>query len=125
MSLIVTLLPALMGIIDKFFPNAEDSNKAKSELIAKVMDMDTKQMEVNQQEAANQNLFVSGWRPGVAWMCVGMWSLYYVMALVVNPIMVFNGHTPLTLPDISVVENLLYALLGLGSLRTIEKLKLK
>jgi len=125
MSIIAAILPAVLSIIDKFLPDAEASNKLKSEMITKLLEADQKQIEVNQMEAANPNIFVSGWRPAVGWFCMIMWALYYIIALVVNPIVVYNGHVPITLPDISEMQNLLYALLGFGALRTVEKLKIK
>lgn len=125
MSILATVIPAIISIIDKFIPDAGASNKLKSELIGKLLDADQKQIDVNMMEAQNPNPFVSGWRPAVGWFCLFIWALYYTVALIINPIMVYSGHPSFILPDISIMENLLYALLGFGALRTVDKLKIK
>jgi hypothetical protein len=81
------------------------------------------QMAINLEEAKSDNLFKSGWRPAVGWVCViGLLYTYLF-----QPLLAWYGTAKgwgvppqLDLGDLIV---LLGGLLGLGTLRTTEKLK--
>lgn len=80
------------------------------------------QISVNLAEAANKSLWVSGWRPYVGWICGS--GLAY--ASIVQPLLVFlarlagNEVQPPEI-DTSVLIPVLLGILGLGGLRTYEK----
>ena len=75
------------------------------------------QTEVNKVEAAHRNIFVAGWRPFIGW--VG--GIGLANAFVLDPMLArFNIIGP-ELP-LSVMMELVFAMLGIGTLRTIEKL---
>lgn len=83
------------------------------------------QIEVNKIEAASENIFVSGWRPFVGW--TGGVGLAY--AAVVQPLLswfarVVCGYTG-TFPalDNELLWTVLLGILGLGSMRSFDKLK--
>lgn len=85
---------------------------------------DAAQMKVNEIEAANPSLFVSGWRPFVGWVCGTSMAYNYV----VTPFMqtwLDIAHTNVKIPvlDMSVMLPVLMGMLGLGGLRTYEHLK--
>lgn len=90
-----------------------------------MMSMLTSQLAINAKEAEHPSLFVAGWRPAVGWVCV--LALFYTAIL--EPFMRFvavvgfgyDGGFPIL--DKSLIDNLLIPLLGLGGLRTWEKLK--
>ena len=69
------------------------------------------QNRLNEIEAASGSLFKSGWRPAVGWVCV--MGLFYSALLA--PVMQW------ALPENDILTTLLFSLLGLGSLRTLEK----
>ena len=97
----------------EMFPNAEQRAKAATaiqDLVAKVAEQ---QSEINKVEAANANWFVSGWRPACGWLCVG--ALAY--ASVIAPAL----HLPPG--NTETLITLLFGMLGLGSMRTFEKVK--
>jgi hypothetical protein len=71
------------------------------------------QLKVNEAEAASANWFVAGWRPACGWLCVG--ALGY--STVVAPAL---GLPP---GDVSTLVSILFGMLGLGTLRTVEKIK--
>ena len=76
------------------------------------------QIQVNQTEAQHSNIFVAGWRPFVGWMSAV--SLGYVF--LVRPLLQQIFGAPM--PDLEIVEliALLSAMLGIGGMRTMEKL---
>lgn len=82
------------------------------------------QMDVNKTEAAHSSIFVAGWRPGAGWVCV--LGLFYTFFL--RPILEWASgfapgtHVPPEL-DMGDLITLLFGMLGIGGLRTFEKLK--
>ena len=85
---------------------------------------DTNQTQIDQAEAQNKSLFVAGWRPFIGWVC-GMAFAYHV---IVQPLLAFtiaNTGGNVKLPDFNIQEltTVLMGMLGLGGLRTIEKIK--
>tara|TARA_R110000782_G_scaffold33535_3_gene80771 strand:+ start:1521 stop:1919 length:399 start_codon:yes stop_codon:yes gene_type:complete len=75
------------------------------------------QMAINRQEAAHKSIFVAGWRPFIGWVC-GIGLLYNVL---LNPIL----SVWVTMPSVDPAQlyPVLMGMLGLGSLRTVEKIK--
>lgn len=88
---------------------------AKVDILAKI---DEAQNLINLENAKSTSFWQSGWRPTVAWLCVA--ALFW--AFIVSPvIMIFYP----TLPKLDMGEliTMLFGLLGLGTLRTVEKLR--
>lgn len=83
------------------------------------------QADINKVEAASTRLFVAGWRPFVGWVC-GL-SLAYKYMLHPFLILIFkvSGFDVSGLPEIddSTMTPILLGMLGLGGLRTWEKIK--
>lgn len=85
---------------------------------------DSQQIQINNIEAANNNLFISGWRPFCGWIC----SLALAYHAILQPFILFIfaifGKT-IQLPtfDNQTLTTVLFGLLGLTTARTIEKLK--
>lgn len=122
-------------ILDKVFPNPEDKAKAMLELeklkqsgelaqLAADTDLMKGQMEINKTEATSSNLFIAGWRPFIGWIC-GVALLYH---FILQPFFAFvlanTGHT-VVLPtfDIDSLYTILMGMLGLGVMRSVEKVK--
>jgi hypothetical protein len=79
---------------------------------------------INLVEAQSTSIFVSGWRPAVAWVCV----MGFLIHFIVNPVMLWAAQLlkyTFTAPslDIDSLMSLVVALLGLGAYRTIERVK--
>jgi len=127
-ALIPSLLPIVGEVLDRFFPNKEEKERAAREIEAKLTEhlakIDLAQLEVNKEEARSRNIFVAGWRPFVGWTC-GM-ALAYTYVL--QPILIFGlahfGYW-VDLPplDMSTMMPVLLGMLGLGGLRSFEKYK--
>ena len=82
------------------------------------------QARINEIEAQSSNLFVAGWRPAAGWCCVGGLAFEYLL----RPLIQWGlqiAKVAVTLPglDMNLMFPLLGALLGLGTLRGIEKIK--
>ena len=112
-AILPTALTLLAGILD----NLTGDDKRKAEEAMKLLEMAQGQakgqMEINKEEARSASLFVSGWRPAVGWVCVlglGIWAL-----AVWNP----GGPIPPSLGDVLV--ELVFAMLGVGALRSFDK----
>ena len=74
------------------------------------------QAEINKVEAQHRSIFVAGWRPFIGWVC-GVGLAYNFMGHPIASIWV----TEMPPIDTTGLYNLVLALLGLGSLRTVEK----
>jgi hypothetical protein len=81
------------------------------------------QISVNREEAKSASLFVSGWRPAMGWVCVLSFAYVFALGPVITQITSYFGN-PVSLPPID-INNMIYVLggmLGLGGLRTYEKI---
>lgn len=83
------------------------------------------QLAVNQAEAASPSVFKGGWRPAVGWTCaLAFFTQFVAMPLGTWFLSVFKGTVvPMPVLDMGVLMNLLLGMLGLGGLRTWEKIK--
>lgn len=129
------LIPAIAGIIDKLIPDAERANEAKlraielaqnGELAALDAEMRLAlgQMEVNKAEATT-DIFRGGWRPFAGWVC-GAGLAFEFLARPLLPWLVglFGADVaPLPSIDSDALMALLFGMLGLGGLRTIERVR--
>lgn len=119
------LVPLLGTILDKIFPNAEDAAKAKLELLKLEQEGAFRQLEINKTEASNSSIFVAGWRPFLGWVC----GIIFAYNFLLQPLLLFifaaSSHPIVNLPklDSGEVMTVLLGMLGLGGLRTVEKVK--
>jgi hypothetical protein len=82
------------------------------------------QLEINKVEAVNPSVFVSGARPYVMWIC----GIGLTMQFLVSPVLIWGsalfGKTLILPPlDMGTLITLLGGLLGLGAMRTVEKIQ--
>ncbi len=117
-------IAAGLKIVDKFISDPDAKIAAERELRQSLLEWDRGQQETNTAEAANRTLFVAGWRPWIGWVCGAAMAFQYV----VSPLVVWGaalaGHPiprPPTLDDM--LWELLFGMLGLGGLRTFEKIR--
>lgn len=135
MDPITILLGIGSKVIDKIWPDPVQRDAAKLELLKlqqsgelAQLTADTnlmiEQIKVNQAEAQNPSLFVSGWRPGVGWVCVAACGWNWIGLPVVKLALEIAGHQINLAPaDLTEMLPVLLGMLGLGGLRTIEKLQ--
>ena len=132
----LALIPAISELLDKIIPNPEEREKAKIELIKSeraadieqlrlALSADHMQAEINREEAKHPDIFVAGWRPFIGWVCGIAFSYHFVL----QPILAFiianlnNGKVSLPNFDMNELSTVLMGILGLGGLRTLEKIK--
>ena len=115
-------------LLDKVIPDKDAREKAQFELIKASQDQDFQlnlgQLKINEVEAANPSLFVSGWRPFVGWTCATSFALHFVIFPILNFFLVLNSYKEVVLSfDMTTLMTVLGGLLGIGGLRTYEKIK--
>jgi hypothetical protein len=115
-------------LIDRMWPDPAQAAAAKLELIKLQQSGDlaqmTGQLEINKVEAANANIFVSGWRPAIGWVCALALLYQYLVRPLAVAVFAAVGHPLPVMPGLD--ENLwqlMMAMLGMGGLRTFEKVQ--
>jgi len=121
MSIFESLISPISTIIDKFVPDADVRQKLAFD-IATLADNHAQEIALAQIklniEDAKGNWFQSSWRPLAGYVCVTGLAVNFL----ISPIAAgFDVIIPQA--DLSVMMPVLGGLLGIGSLRTYEKLK--
>ncbi|MBT7349731.1 hypothetical protein HN803_02955 [candidate division WWE3 bacterium] len=75
------------------------------------------QAEINRAEAKHRNIFVAGWRPFIGWVCGGALAYNFI----IYPILQVYTIKPLPALQTDTLLELTLAMLGMATLRTIEK----
>lgn len=121
---IADAVAAGLKVIDKFVPDPEAKAKAEEQLRSDLQAWDKTQTDVNAVEAAHENVFVSGWRPALGWTCAVAFAFIYVVGPMITWLSTMAGN-PIPLPSFNVdaLMGLTLGMLGLGGLRTYEKVK--
>lgn len=132
---LLDLLEPVVAIINKVIPDktaaaaAEASLRAQAaagqlqEDLASLQAVTTSQSDINKVEAASTSLFVAGWRPMIGWVCGLAFAFEFLLKPLVEWGSIIYGHS-ITLPGLdSTLTQLTYAMLGMGTLRTVEKFK--
>lgn len=78
---------------------------------------------INKAEAANPSVFVAGWRPAIGWVCGAACAWNWIaLPLVKVALAVASYKLALSPADITEMLPILMGMLGLGGLRTVEKI---
>lgn len=114
-------------LIDRFFPDQAQADAAKLELLKLQQSGElaqlTGQLEINKAEAATGSLFIGGWRPGSGWICnIGLAYTFIVQPLCAWVASIKGWPVPPAI-DTDTLIFLLCSLLGIGGLRSMEKIK--
>jgi hypothetical protein len=82
------------------------------------------QIDINKLEAASPSVFVAGWRPFIGWVCGSAFALHFVFLPILNWLAHLLGHAEIEIPfDMASLMTVLMGMLGLGGMRTFEKVK--
>ena len=114
---LTALIGPVSAILDKVIPDKDLREKLSHEIATMADRQMSAQIEVNKVEAAHKSLFVAGWRPAIGWIC-GLALLY---STIVSPILGIWFTVPAV--DTSLLTTVLMGMLGLGTLRTVEKIQ--
>jgi hypothetical protein len=115
-------------LIDKLWPDPAQRDAAKLELLrlqqtGELAQM-TAQTEINKVEAASSSLFVAGWRPFIGWVCGLGCAWNWIGLPIAKLIIALSGYAiTLQMADLSEMMPLLMGMLGIGGMRTYEKIK--
>lgn len=108
------------NLINRFFPDKTETEKAQ---LAATLQVIQGQLDANKAEASNTSIFVSGWRPFIGWVCGVACAWNWIGLKVALFIAAFLGHAlDLKPADLSEMWPVLIGMLGLGGLRTTEKI---
>lgn len=114
-------------LIDRLWPDPTQAQQAKLQLLQLEQNGQLEQIKgqlaINATEAASTSTFVSGWRPFIGWVCGCGFSVQFVVGPLGQWVASIFGH-PVVFPqlDIGTMMPLLLGMLGLGGLRTAEKI---
>jgi len=111
--------------LDKLF-TSDDERLSRQEVLERIRQKPHEwQADINKIEAQHRTLFVAGWRPAIGWTCAlglfwhflgydfALWVVTYTGSDIVPPKLVGTGN----------LLELTVGMLGMGGLRTLEKLK--
>lgn len=126
-SFIPIIGPAVEKLLS-LIPDPNERARAEAEYQKALLDATVKEAAdnraINQAEAQHSSIFVAGWRPFIGWVCGFAVAFQYL----IRPFWVWfvevytpGAPVPPTLDDS--LWQLMFGMLGIGGLRTIEKLK--
>ncbi|GGY85709.1 hypothetical protein GCM10011613_33270 [Cellvibrio zantedeschiae] len=122
---------AIGDTVDNLFTSDEERLEKQNEFLKAnrefdylenklIAEQNTAQAEVNKTEATHTSLFVAGWRPAIGW--VGALALFYQFILYPLLCWIPGMETPPT-PNSDALYPLIMGMLGIGTLRSFDKLK--
>lgn len=119
--MIESLIGPVAGLLDKFIEDKDEKNALAHQIATMserhAQELSKGQLEVNKIEAASKSLFVAGWRPAVGWSCC--FALVY--STIFSPILSIWFTVPPV--DSSLLTTVLMGMLGLGAMRSAEKIQ--
>lgn len=131
-AILTALVPALGTLVDRLIPDKAAAERAKADMEAALVKAANEaamaQVEVNKIEAGHASVFVAGWRPFIGWVCGVALALYYIPMFIIGMGLwvwaCLEAGAMVPRPELGVAEiiGLVMAMLGLGGLRTFEKL---
>ena len=122
------LIGPVTGLLDKFIED-KDQKMALAHEISTMAERHAQelakgQIEVNKMEAASSSMFVAGWRPAVGWICaLGFASNFILIPMANFALALATIEVQIPMIDTSQMMPVLMGMLGLGTLRTVEKVR--
>ena len=123
---VTSLLDVGKTLIERLIPDPAAKAAATQRLLELQQSGDlaviAAQADINKVEAASPNMFIAGWRPAVGWVCV-LGLAITVFSPLLSWVAALAGHA-IMVPAIPMdaLMTLLIGMLGLGGMRTVEKL---
>lgn len=107
-------------VIGKIWP---DKSAAEQQQLAAAVMVVQGQLDIDKVEAANPSVFVSGWRPFIGWVCGAACAWNWIgLPIAAMILKAYQIDIVLSSANLSEMMPILMGMLGLGGLRTIEKI---
>jgi hypothetical protein len=134
LGILNTLVGPVAEILDKVVVDQDEKNRLAFEIATladrQAHEVALAQIQVNQAEAANAGggwlgFFRAGWRPFVAWSCAAamVWHFLLVPIILFTATMSGAELPPLPEFDMGSLMTVLLGLLGLGGMRSLERIR--
>lgn len=131
-----TLIDLGKSLIDRLLPDPAQKAEAQLKLLAMaqtgelaqleaVKAINVAQIDVNKADASGQSPMQRNWRPMIGWVCGFALAWDTILKPMAVTAWIMTGHPAPVLPQLSTDQlyGLLFGILGLGGLRTYEKVK--
>lgn len=121
---ILDFIPLIGTVLDRVIPDPAAAAEAKLKVLELAQKGELGQLDINKVEAASTSLFVAGWRPFIGWVCGAAFAYKFILApFIVMLLEMFGVQVALPVLEFAEVLPILLGMLGLGTLRTVEKVK--
>ena len=128
MSRVSALIGPATSLLDKFIED-KDQKMALAHEISTMAERHAQelakgQLEVNKVEAASKSMFVAGWRPFIGWVCgIGFLSNFIIIPMANFGLALAEMSIVIPMIDTTQMMPVLMGMLGLGAMRTVEKVQ--
>jgi len=118
-------IEAIGNVFDKLFTSDEEKAQAKAVFEKIAQQPHSLQAGINKIGAQHRSIFVAGWRPFIGWVCGSALAYSFILRDLIAWGMSINNPDIQPPPELAMehLVSILLALLGLGGMRTFEKLK--
>ena len=128
LAAISALIGPISSLLDKVIPDKDLREKLSHEIATMAerhsQEQVMAQIEVNKVEAAHHNMFVAGWRPAIGWICaLGMAGNFLIIPFANMALELTDSGVLIPMIALSEMMPVLMGILGLGTLRTVEKIQ--
>lgn len=118
-------IEAIGNVFDKLFTSDDEREQAKAVLAKLAQQPHILQAEINKIEAQHRSVFVAGWRPFIGWVCGSALAYSFIVRDLVAWGLAVHDPALQPPPELAMEHliTVLVSLLGLGGLRSLEKLQ--
>ena len=126
--MLANLIGPATQLLDKFIED-KDQKAALAHEISTMAERHAQelakgQIEVNKMEAASSSMFGAGWRPAVGWICARGFASNFILIPMANfALALASIDVQIPMIDTTQMMPVLMGMLGLGTLRTVEKVR--
>lgn len=128
LAILGIIAPILEKVLTSVIPDPQARQKAIIEIYSSLQQSDLAQIDVNKSEASSGNMFTSGWRPFIGWICGGALCYQYMLIPIGGFFASFFGEKYVTIilnaPKLDgTLWELMFGMLGMGALRSFDKIR--
>jgi hypothetical protein len=138
MGIFDTVIAPIASIINRIIPDKAAAAAAIAQLnqltlqgqlqeeLVQLQSVTVNQTDVNKVEAASPSMFVAGPRPAIMWVCALALFYQYLVRPIATGLALIASH-PIPAPGLPGIDDnlyqLMFALLGIGAMRSYDKTK--